>query len=297
VNRHSAVSNQNASTPNNEGNCLVTEHIVDLSKSRLGLIEHVHDGQYLINDLGNYKTAHGNIRKTCGSNDFDRFSTDDREFACVSRSAVIPYQSSFLGDQPPGPGPRGKPFNYEKASKIMADMSHFGMKHFVGSKKLGLICLPKSFVDLYRIINKAEINDKGSILDGGDFDSNMDTALCLITGNILQTGLLHRFSERGFRSPGACTLHARKVGSGTGIFFLVQKCTVLLIHNNKSAYSASLYVDENGEEDTSLKRGRPLCLKEERLIALENLWRQHGIPRKVAQIRSTADRVIRDNWY
>merc|ERR1712137_1381546 len=113
----------------------------------------------------------------------------------------------------------------------------------------------------------------------------------------MRSGSPRRSYNRAVRPPGACTLHARQVGSGIGIFFLIQKCTVLLIHNNKSAYSASLYVDENGEEDTSLRRGKPLCLKEERLVALEHLWRQHGIPRKVAQIRSTADRVIRDNWY
>lgn len=99
------------------------------------------------------------------------------------------------------------------------------------------------------------------------------------------------------RPPGACTLHARKVGSGSGIFFLVQKCKVLLMHNNKSAYSASLYVDEHGEEDPGLRRGRPLFLNEARYRALEVLWRQQGIPREVAQIRSTSDRVIRDNWY
>jgi len=56
-------------------------------------------------------------------------------------------------------------------------------------------------------------------------------------------------------------------------------------------------VDENSEEDTSLRRGRPLFLKQERYEALEILWRQHGIPRQVTQIRSTSDRVIRENWY
>lgn len=92
-------------------------------------------------------------------------------------------------------------------------------------------------------------------------------------------------------------MHARKVGSGIGIFFLVQKCTILLMHNNKSAYSPSLYVDEHGEEDVGLRRGRPLFFSEERYQALETMWRTHGIPREVSQIRSTSDRVIRDNWY
>src|SRR5689334_10422505 len=84
----------------------------------------------------------------------------------------------------------------------------------------------------------------------------------------------------------SCALHARKHGSGIGLFFLVQKCTVLLIHNNKSAYCPSIYVDEHGEEDPGLRRGRPLYLNASRFQALETMWRQHGIPREVAQIRS-----------
>jgi hypothetical protein len=113
----------------------------------------------------------------------------------------------------------------------------------------------------------------------------------------MRSGSSRRAFSRSARPPGACTMHARKNGSGIGLFFLVQKCTVLLMHNNKSAYSPSLYVDEHGEEDPGLRRGRPLYLNDVRYRALELLWRQQLIPREVAQIRSTSDRVIRDNWY
>jgi hypothetical protein len=159
-----------------------------------------------------------------------------------------------------------------------------------------LIQLPKSYVELYSLVNKVKATVKNALDDVEDFGSG-ETAICLITGTILRASSPRRQSRRQARPPGACTLHARKIGSGTGIFFLLQKCTVLLVHNKKSAYYASLYVDENGEEDTGLARGRPLFLKEERYEALENLWRTHGIPREVAQIRSTSDRVIRDDWY
>ena len=173
-------------------------------------------------------------------------------------------------------------------------------------------------------------------MDETDDTVNAETAICLVSGAVLKSGASRRSFTRsvsllacwlaclfatwyqnlyflfGFffailmlvfcykqqsRPPGACTLHARKNGAGIGIFFLVQKCTVLLMHNNKSAYSASLYVDEHGEEDPGLRRGRPLFLNEARYRALETLWRQQGIPREVAQIRSTSDRVIRDDWY
>ena len=146
-------------------------------------------------------------------------------------------------------------------------------------------------------MNKVKTTAKNTSLEETEDFGNGDSAICLITGTILKAGLPRRYSRKHRRPPGACTLHARQIGSGTGIFFLLQKCTVLLVHNKKSAYSASLFVDENGEEDTGLTRGRPLYLNNERYQALEHLWRSHGIPREVAQIRSTSDRVIRDNWY
>jgi hypothetical protein len=137
------------------------------------------------------------------------------------------------------------------------------------------------------------------LTDDNDETGPGETAICLVTGATIRSGSNRRYRQgmRSVRAPGACTLHARNVGSGTGIFFLPQKCPVLLIHNKKSAYWASLYVDENGEEDPNLHRGRPLFLKKERYEALATLWREHGIPGEVAQIRSTSDRVIRDNWY
>merc|ERR1712127_712199 len=106
------------------------------------------------------------------------------------------------------------------------------------------------------------------------------------TGAIMRSGSAsarRSMARSNSRPPGPCTLHARKVGSGFGIFFLVQKCTVLLLHNNKSAYSASLYVDDHGEEDPGLRRGRPLFLQRERYQLLQDLWYQHKIPREVAQ--------------
>jgi hypothetical protein len=220
----------------------------------------------------------------------------DHMFAFVSRSAIVPYQPSVLGISQIGPGPRGSRgelFEYNVANSIMRDMSHLGSIHFPGQPMNCLVMLPKSFVELYSMVNRVKGRDSQS--DDNDEDGSFETAICLLTGAVMRSGTIRRMKEN--RPPGTCTLHARKVGSGLGIFFLVQKCTILLMHNNKSAYSPSLYVDEHGEEDVGLRRGRPLFFSEERYRALENLWRNHGLPREVSQIRSTSDRVIRDNWY
>ena len=219
--------------------------------------------------------------------------SNDRMFSYVSRSAIIPYQPSILGLAQVGPGPRGARgdlFEYKVANCIMKDLSHLGSIHIPGAPLSCFIKLPKSFVELYSMVSRV----KGRS-DDADDEGGFETAICLLSGAVMRSGTVRK--HRVNRPPGTCTQHARKVGSGIGIFFLVQKCTVLLMHNNKSAYSPSLYVDEHGEEDVGLRRGRPLFFSEERYQALETLWRTHGIPREVAQIRSTSDRVIRDNWY
>jgi len=217
----------------------------------------------------------------------------DQEHASVMRGSVIPFQPSLLGKEMVGVGPREQVLDVVKASKVMSDMSHFGLVHRSGLFSSGLIRLPTSFVELYGLVNSI----MGTGHDESDEQASGETAICLLTGTVMRSGAPRRPYARDNTLPGSCTLHARRIGSGVGIFFLVSKCTVLLVHNNKSAYSASLFVDENGEEDPGLRRGRPLFLKDLRYQALEKLWRNHGVPREVAQIRSTSERVIRDNWY
>ena len=218
-------------------------------------------------------------------------------FAGLEQSPIISYQPSLLAQSPIGPGKQGYMLEMAAARAVMSDLSHLGLLHRKDTPTFSLIRLPKSFVELYGIVSKVKGREESTSLDDSDDVGNSETAICLLTGTVMRSGSTRRPYQRSQRPPGACTLHARKNGSGIGIFFLVQKCTVLLMHNNKSAYSASLYVDEHGEEDPSLRRGRPLFLNDKRYRALEKLWRQQGIPREVAQIRSTSDRVIRDNWY
>lgn len=238
-----------------------------------------------------------------GDDSSDEYSSEvdgkegDIEFAHVSKSPILYYQPSILGIHSVGTGKGGQTFDSFLHGPKVSDLSHLGLVHEKSAPSFTLIRLPKSFVELYNVVNKVKGREDGSTIDDADEVNNADTAICLLTGAIMKSGSPRRPMSRVTRRPGACTMFARRNGSGIGIFFLVQKCTVLLMHNNKSAYSPSIYVDTYGEEDPGLKRGRPLYLNEERYRALELLWRQQGIPGEVAQIRSTSDRVIRDNWY
>lgn len=63
---------------------------------------------------------------------------DDRTFACVSRSPIIPYQPSLLGVEEIGAGTRGAAFEVKSASAVMCDLSHLGMIHRKGMLIVGL---------------------------------------------------------------------------------------------------------------------------------------------------------------
>ena len=89
----------------------------------------------------------------------------------------------------------------------------------------------------------------------------------------------------------------RKCGHGTGVFFLLNRCYTVLLRGAHAAYSISPYVDEHGEEDSGLRRGRPLHLDPERVRQLEWLWSSHSVPGEVVRSRVMRDRVIRESFY
>lgn len=132
-------------------------------------------------------------------------------------------------------------------------------------------------------------------------------AVCLLCGTLLCAAntcpSIH--SEKGGypdeANPGACTVHAKKCGRGSGMFLLVLEGAVLLVYWKLAAYVGSLYVDEYGEEfgerNRELSKGRPLYLNEERRERLLRLWLRHEIPNEVVKIQNSSERVIRNSHY
>ena len=59
----------------------------------------------------------------------------------------------------------------------------------------------------------------------------------------------------------------------------VRSTQVLVISGGRYAVWGSLYVDEFGEEDRDLRRGRPLKLSALRFRLLELQWRAHALDR------------------
>merc|ERR1711865_970348 len=131
--------------------------------------------------------------------------------------------------------------------------------------------IPTSYTDLYDELSK--------LLPESD-----QTSVCLVCGEVLNAG-----------GRGECTKHSYKCGAGTGMFFLLQECAGLIMHNGKAAYIHSPYVDSHGE--TPQYRGRPLNLDLERYDHLREVWSGHSIRQQVLAERESSRQIIVDGFY
>lgn len=228
-----------------------------------------------------------------------------------SRYFATPYFPSLDGTftmpgmdvDSPRPGPLQ---NSAQEDLPLYDLSHFGVSDDVD---LRLVPLPEHYTQLYSLLKdqywtvaSSTSHASGDRIGGGSAGAGEvrrgieDPALCLLCGAILAAGpRMHGGTHIG--SPGVCTLHARACGSGTGLMLLINKGSILLFRDNRATFYPSPYVDQYGEEDPNLRRGRPLSLSEGRYERLTALYRNHGVPREVASRRVNADRVIREGYY
>ncbi|KAI9905130.1 hypothetical protein PsorP6_014204 [Peronosclerospora sorghi] len=172
-----------------------------------------------------------------------------------------------------------------------------------GSHRTRYLCsLPRAYVKFYADLAKR------TCLSCQHFPAR--PAVCLLCGLLLCAANTCP-SMQGDKSggggypdeanPGACTVHAKKCGRGSGVFLLVLEGAVLLVYWKLAAYVGSLYVDEYGEEfgerNRELSKGRPLYLNQERRDRLVRLWRRHEIPNEVVKIQNSSERVIRNSHY
>ncbi|CAN0069625.1 unnamed protein product, partial [Scytosiphon promiscuus] len=191
---------------------------------------------------------------------------------------VVPHIGSLTGGHTT-PDLTGKPLK-----GVLFDLSHLGVSC---QDNLDLVDLPESYTELYGLAKSPHASAAAAV--GAAAGLETDPAVCLV----LAAG--SKMSTMGH--VGECTLHARECGSGVGVFFLVQRCVVLLIRDSRGAYYQSIYLDDHGEEDAQLKRGRPLFLNKHRYDSLKQLYLRHRVAQEVSAIRASSDRVIRENYY
>ncbi|XP_074659002.1 E3 ubiquitin-protein ligase UBR3-like [Tubulanus polymorphus] len=99
-----------------------------------------------------------------------------------------------------------------------------------------------------------------------------EPALCLVCGQLLC------FKESCCKSQGMyeCVQHSINCGAGTGLYLVVNSSVVVLIRGDRATLWGSVYLDEYGEEDKDLKRGKPLYLSDDRYKLLQQQWINHS---------------------
>ncbi|KAI8819844.1 uncharacterized protein EV422DRAFT_620707 [Fimicolochytrium jonesii] len=114
-----------------------------------------------------------------------------------------------------------------------------------------------------------------------------DPAICLFCGTLVCSQSYCCEED----DKGECNTHARSCGADVGIFIVIRKGLILLLHNDNGCFIHPPYLDSHGEVDPGLRRGRPLFLNQKRFDELAKMWTTHGIPSYVERtIEQTFDR-------
>ncbi|KAJ1862510.1 E3 ubiquitin-protein ligase ubr1, partial [Coemansia sp. RSA 2703] len=106
-----------------------------------------------------------------------------------------------------------------------------------------------------------------------------DPALCLLCGGFV-CAQSFCCEEDGI---GECNMHMKTCGGTVGVYLLVKKCGLLLLHHDNGCFMSAPYLDQHGEVDLGLKRGRPLFINRNRYDEMKKLVLTQKIPVFVAR--------------
>jgi len=123
-----------------------------------------------------------------------------------------------------------------------------------------LIELPANYHDLLQKYSKLRCVNCKSV--------PITKTLCLVCGKLVCAG---NSCCRNL-GVGECSSHARSCGSGVGLFLLLKTSEVLVISHSRHSFWGSPYLDEYGEEDINLMRGKSLFFNKERYEQLTQLY-------------------------
>ncbi|KAJ2611062.1 E3 ubiquitin-protein ligase ubr1 [Coemansia sp. RSA 1365] len=106
-----------------------------------------------------------------------------------------------------------------------------------------------------------------------------DPALCLLCGSFV-CAQSFCCEEDGV---GECNMHMKTCGGTVGVYLLVKKCGLLLLHHDNGCFMSAPYLDQHGEVDLGLKRGRPLFINSTRYEEMRRLVLTQKIPVFIAR--------------
>ncbi|XP_035829845.1 E3 ubiquitin-protein ligase UBR3 isoform X2 [Aplysia californica] len=127
-----------------------------------------------------------------------------------------------------------------------------------------LIKLPKRYYQIFQMFRSARC--------GECHGTPKDPAICLVCGQFV----CFRGSCCSQNSVYESVAHSIDCGAGTGMFLLVNSSIVIVVRGPRATPWGSVYLDEHGEEDRDLKRGKPLFLSMARYSLLETQWLSHS---------------------
>ncbi|KAF9284537.1 hypothetical protein BGZ88_009928 [Linnemannia elongata] len=110
-----------------------------------------------------------------------------------------------------------------------------------------------------------------------------DPALCLCCGTIVCSQSFCCLEGLDSDGRGECNTHALTCTGPVGMYLLIKKCVILWLHVRNGCFHPAPFLDEHGEADLGLLRGRPQFLNPLRYDDLRRLWLTHGIPIHVAR--------------
>lgn len=145
-----------------------------------------------------------------------------------------------------------------------------------------LVALPDNYQNLYSYVReRARCPTKG--------DAILEPVLCLRCGCVL-CGSRKCCRRNGV---GPVTAHTTACCGSTGAFLHLSLCQVILVRGNYAVYTDAPYVDQYGEHDPGLRKGRILTLSQGEYSVLREMCTGHKIAQFVTSIRNNQDRRIR----
>ena len=115
----------------------------------------------------------------------------------------------------------------------------------------------------------------------------LSPAVCLLCGTIV--------CEQSFccedNNVGECNVHMRTCAVTVGIYYIIKKGVILLLHDNKGMFYDPPYLDVHGEIDIGLRfgylltfrKGKPQFLNRKRYNDIMKIWVTQNIPSTVAR--------------
>ena len=113
----------------------------------------------------------------------------------------------------------------------------------------------------------------------------VEPAFCLFCGQLVcAQGICCAHDRKG-----ECTTHRLRCSGDIGLFLLVKKNGVLLLHNSSGAVIDSPYVDSHGESDFMLKRGKPMVLNPVKYELIRSLFLTGSLPNHISKKMESFD--------